>query len=383
MGTRTIWIDDRLIKLIVCLIVFSVCAWSANAQTSQLCDNDALGQERMTASYHSHHDKRILLLAGSFDPDAASRVNPYVGRTGTYDEVWMCSNGGRVSQGKSLGRKLASVRATVRVPSGFQCVSSCTIAFLGGFVRIIEPEAKYIVHASSSFSSIDPNRKMIIDCRPTDAAPICDTLVNIFDDPSDRCRTEKELEDPTASCIIFDPTPNRKQKIVIMYRFKALIILPAIESTVEVVTDQMVESDVVYAANLIQYYQEMLLAGPSNYVLTQVYDNLKEDFKPLGIYDPGNYGQDARFLADDVRALNNADVIDRVAIWQSIFTDSELNVQRQMIDHIKKTGLSFGPASGDAVKIMDAMLICQIQTLCQLEKNEAAALGIHNVFDAE
>jgi len=70
-----------------------------------------------------------------------------------YDEVWLASNGGVLDEGLSVGAVLRRFQATVRVPPRQACVSSCTVAFLGGVFRYIDLEqgATYEVHAGSSF----------------------------------------------------------------------------------------------------------------------------------------------------------------------------------------------------------------------------------------
>jgi hypothetical protein len=69
-----------------------------------------------------------------------------------YDEVWLISGGGDVEAGIGIGRALRRHRMTVRVPKGYDCVSSCTIAFMGGLFRFIDEGATYQVHSASSVS---------------------------------------------------------------------------------------------------------------------------------------------------------------------------------------------------------------------------------------
>ncbi len=68
-----------------------------------------------------------------------------------YDEVWLASGGGNLDEGIAVGEVLRRAQATVRVPSGYRCVSSCTVAFLGGVFRYVDPDATYQVHAASRF----------------------------------------------------------------------------------------------------------------------------------------------------------------------------------------------------------------------------------------
>lgn len=90
---------------------------------------------------------------------------------GQYDEVWLLSGGGQVSAGIGVARVLRARGAFVRVPSasavvasqgattfngGGFCASSCTIAFMGGALRVVDPGAQYILHSPSSFLNTIP-----------------------------------------------------------------------------------------------------------------------------------------------------------------------------------------------------------------------------------
>ena len=72
-----------------------------------------------------------------------------------YDEVWLASGGGVLDEGLGIGDVLRRFQMTVRVPPNRECVSSCTVAFLGGVFRFIDPGASYQVHAASLFLDTD------------------------------------------------------------------------------------------------------------------------------------------------------------------------------------------------------------------------------------
>jgi len=72
-----------------------------------------------------------------------------------YDEVWLASGGGVLEEGLAIGEVLRRFQMTVRVPPNRECVSSCTVAFLGGVFRFIDPGASYQVHAASLFLDTD------------------------------------------------------------------------------------------------------------------------------------------------------------------------------------------------------------------------------------
>lgn len=81
-----------------------------------------------------------------------------------YAEVWLFSGGGDLGEGVRMGRLFRQARVTVRVPNVVRvrgampwpkpenevyCVSACTVAFMGGFFRYMDPDATYQVHSAS------------------------------------------------------------------------------------------------------------------------------------------------------------------------------------------------------------------------------------------
>lgn len=85
-------------------------------------------------------------------------------RAARFEEVWLFSGGGNLHQGIEVGRLLRRARMTVRVPNVTRvrttmswpqpsgevaCVSACTVAFMGGLFRYLDPDATYEVHSAS------------------------------------------------------------------------------------------------------------------------------------------------------------------------------------------------------------------------------------------
>ena len=116
------------------------------------CNNSLLSQP-MQASIHNINNTDVLLLAGSIEADSDKKLTPYILNTRAYQEIWLCSGGGAVKGGLAIGRALNRAKATVRTPNNYFCASACTIAFMGGYARIIEPYARFVTHASSSAKS--------------------------------------------------------------------------------------------------------------------------------------------------------------------------------------------------------------------------------------
>jgi hypothetical protein len=97
-------------------------------------------------------------------------------REGPFAEVWLLSGGGDLNAGIAIANDLRAHAQAVRVPNAARllkasieptrapaCISSCTVAFMGGQFRTIDmvtgDAATYKVHASSSVSWGDPDEE--------------------------------------------------------------------------------------------------------------------------------------------------------------------------------------------------------------------------------
>jgi hypothetical protein len=65
-----------------------------------------------------------------------------------YEEVWLFSFGGSLNEGIEVAKVLRRHHMTVRVPKGAQCISSCTVLFMGGYLRYVD--GTYRVHSGSA-----------------------------------------------------------------------------------------------------------------------------------------------------------------------------------------------------------------------------------------
>jgi hypothetical protein len=68
----------------------------------------------------------------------------------SYSRIFLFSGGGDLDEGVKLGKILRRYSQYVVVPKGASCVSACTVAFLGGVLREVQPGGSYEVHAYSS-----------------------------------------------------------------------------------------------------------------------------------------------------------------------------------------------------------------------------------------
>jgi hypothetical protein len=89
-----------------------------------------------------------------YEGDAA-RLRRFLGNGKHYSRVVFYSGGGDLNEGIEIGNLLRQYRQFTWVPKGFECVSACTVAFLGGVIREVDPEGQYKVHAYSRFQTTD------------------------------------------------------------------------------------------------------------------------------------------------------------------------------------------------------------------------------------
>jgi hypothetical protein len=92
----------------------------------------------------------ILHLSGDVGDRDSERVRKALTRR--IAEVHLKSGGGVSAEGMKLGLLFREKNSFVRVASGENCASACTVAFLGGKIRKIDDDADFQVHIYSLFS---------------------------------------------------------------------------------------------------------------------------------------------------------------------------------------------------------------------------------------
>jgi hypothetical protein len=110
------------------------------------------GPETMSFNFHVVGGERVLAANGVIDDKAADRFRKALRKHAPVGEVWFNSPGGNSEVGMEMGRILHDEfeQAGVRVRAGEGCASACSTAFLGGFMREIEPGGLYGVHMYST-----------------------------------------------------------------------------------------------------------------------------------------------------------------------------------------------------------------------------------------
>lgn len=103
-------------------------------------------------------NRKVLFYSGPVKVGDARRMR-YMLRNNRVDEVWLSSGGGVLIEGVKIGLILREYGTMVKIKKQHRCASACTVAFLGGVIRSVEPNGKYLVHAYSRYKDKLPTRK--------------------------------------------------------------------------------------------------------------------------------------------------------------------------------------------------------------------------------
>jgi hypothetical protein len=106
--------------------------------------------EKMTFTLKKVNGERVLFANGGVDDDAAANLRAALRANAPVSEVWLNSPGGNSQVGVQMGDMLRQQQLTTRVRAGNGCASACSTAFLGGWMRKVEPGAAYGVHMYST-----------------------------------------------------------------------------------------------------------------------------------------------------------------------------------------------------------------------------------------
>lgn len=90
--------------------------------------------------------KNVVVISGQFTAGDSVRLKSFLASTGPVSEIWLDSGGGNAAEGPLVGEVIRAARLKTRVAEGFACISSCSMAFLGGIVRQIDDNALYGLH---------------------------------------------------------------------------------------------------------------------------------------------------------------------------------------------------------------------------------------------
>lgn len=336
-------------------------------------------QERLAAPMRAFNEYGVLILAGFIEPpvrdSGSERIINAIMRGG-YNEIHLCSGGGIVEQGYAMGQAFAERRAKVKVPNGFYCGSACTNAFLGGYLRTIEKQARFMVHASSAVSRWRPDDKKIVNgeardiiiCQSDDGSPATVTHA--------ACRQIADIAGRSGvEEVKFRFIDDRQPSVVVVpiRSFGTPLSAQFLRAYGEAKAKDLIGSTV----KMVQYYQTML--NDERQQAAALYRVAVDDYNWKGVYGTDGF----RAGEGDVARLAAAgDKYARFVLWQQILTEIEVQQQRQVIRALRQSQASLGPGAGEALAILEATITCRIQSTCYLDQTAARQLGYHN-FDED
>ncbi|MEM8695919.1 MAG: hypothetical protein AAGE05_07830 [Pseudomonadota bacterium] len=117
----------------------------------------------MTLTPMDRNGQRVLLAEGMITAGLANRMRESLANDDRISEIWLRSPGGDAYAGNEAGRMLRSEfpGLVTRIPSGWACFSACNFVFMGGMVRIVEPEGHFMVHMFTHTGNRDVIRQEV------------------------------------------------------------------------------------------------------------------------------------------------------------------------------------------------------------------------------
>ena len=333
--------------------------------------------ERLKAPMRAFNEGGALILTGSIKPigDAGSRHIIAAIRRGRYNEIHLCSGGGAVSQGYAMGRAFAGRRAKVKVPNGFVCASACTIAFLGGYLRTIEEQAEFMVHASSAVSGWHPDDEKIVSGKGW-AGIMCQSSDSPATVTHAACRQIADAARQSGAEVRFEFIDRNRQRSAVALPIKSFGD-PLSAEFLRAYGEAQARDQIGYTVEMVQYYQTMLNDGRQQ--AAAPYRDAVRAYRWQGVYGRGGFRAGMR---DSDRLARAGDKYARFVLWQQILTEIEVQQQHQVIRALRQSQASLGPGAREALAILDATITCRIQSACYLDQTAARQLGYHN-FDED
>lgn len=106
----------------------------------------------------------VIVAEGQIKANESQRLRAQIqaatSRPGGINEIWFNSPGGLSEEGQKMGRVIRGLGVPTRIRNGSYCVSACSVAFLGGVFRTVEPGGVYTVHMFSNFSGLSADQNL-------------------------------------------------------------------------------------------------------------------------------------------------------------------------------------------------------------------------------
>ena len=113
---------------------------------------------------------QVLLAKGSIGEGEAERLATAIRQAGQLNEIWLYSAGGNSAEGMKMGRLILKLGLATRVPDGALCFSACSMVFLGGVLRSVDPGGHYGVHMWTRYGEDDAARILAVLKKALDGA---------------------------------------------------------------------------------------------------------------------------------------------------------------------------------------------------------------------
>ena len=276
----------------------------------------------------------------------SKKLQKYMNKGG-FREVWLDSNGGNLNEGMVIGRILHNNNAFVRVPKEADCISSCSIAFLGGAVRAVDPGATYQVHMFSAFNS-DSTIKLYWGICTGDRDVLANLLASLFDISTAKAKsllqnkTETELRQALQELVKNNPHSAILTRC--SYLWNTSHDEGRLETALRTIAKDLAQEDSVMGIKLFLYFQEMRNG--------QIAPRVKKEIEQMPVPDVYTLG---RSVQEDLQAIQTEGAL----ALQRILMDSEMNAVQQVYKKLS-TRTDLGSQATPALAYLDRMLGARI-----------------------
>jgi hypothetical protein len=107
----------------------------------------------MHYTFYKDGNDRDLIMWGEIDQCDEPRLRKVLQIVKPVDNIILDSPGGALEEAMAMGRTLRAYGATTLIRNGNECVSACNFLFMGGTVRMVEPQADFEVHMFDSHAA--------------------------------------------------------------------------------------------------------------------------------------------------------------------------------------------------------------------------------------
>jgi hypothetical protein len=122
---------------------------------AHLIDSRGEGYVPMRYRVDEQGGLRVLVAEGVIGLQEQERLAAALRQAGRISEVVFDSPGGNSYAGMEMGRLIRKLGLATRVAATGTCFSACSMAFLGGVFRRVDPSGAYGVHMASSYGQVE------------------------------------------------------------------------------------------------------------------------------------------------------------------------------------------------------------------------------------